>query len=208
MNMEETSPQPTPEAIFDSSATKDIVTLDGDDVKHITERFSVDDTRELSEVEEEAVRIFGITTDFAEAGYILPDGRLLRMADEEHRGERSYDHRAIAMAYGAEVDLNTNHGFSAANGRYLDAFVEAGNIRFDAGEPDLGMDIGLQLSKTVPLTKAQERTIRDLVEWKEKREENVVQLIAVENGDFTPIFGENMKNPGILNKYRDSFVAE
>lgn len=133
-------------------------------------RYSIDDTRELTDVEQEAVRIFGTTSSFEEAGYILPDGRLLRMTDDLRSGRREYDHRAIAMAYGEQVDLSENHGFSYNGGQYMERFVEEGSIRFDCGEPDLGMDVGLQLSGSVPLTKAQERTIRDLVEWKENRE--------------------------------------
>ena len=133
-------------------------------------RYSVGRSRELSQTENEAVRIFGTTKSFAEAGYLMPDGSMLRFTDDQHGGRREYDHRAIAMAYGEEVDLGKNHGFSFAGGRYLDEFVEAGNIRFDSGEPDLGMDIGMQLSSRVPLTKAQEQLIRDLVEWKQQRE--------------------------------------
>ena len=133
-------------------------------------RFSVRRSQELSPVEREAVRIFGTTTSFEEAGFLMPDGRMLRLSDDAHAGAREYDHRAIGMAYGAKVDLSKNHGFSQDNGRYLDEFVEAGNIRFDAGDPDLGMDIGLQLSATVPLTREQERLIRDLIEWKQERE--------------------------------------
>ena len=125
----------------------------------------------LPKVFTDAVEKFGTTTDFAEAGFILPGGEMLKFTDDKHRGERQYDHRAIGMVYGVDVDLGVNHGFNKESGKFLDEFVENGGIRFDAGEPDLNMDIGLQLSSSVPITKAQEQLIRDLVEWKRNREE-------------------------------------
>lgn len=128
--------------------------------------------RNLDGVEENAVRHFGTTDNFAEAGYILPDGQMLKFTDEKHAGERNYDHRAIGLAYSSNVDLNKNHGFSEEGGKYLERFVEEGNIRFEAGEPDLNMDAGIQLSSKVPLTRAQEQTIRDFIAWKQQREES------------------------------------
>ena len=124
-----------------------------------------------SPAEQEAIKRFGTTTDFAEAGYILPSGKMLRFTDDAHKGQREYDHRAIGMAYGVDVDLSENHGFNFESNKFLNEFVENGGIRFDAGEPDLNMDVGLQLSSTVPLTREQEQIIRDLVEWKRNREE-------------------------------------
>jgi hypothetical protein len=124
----------------------------------------------MPKVHTDAVEKFGTTTDFEEAGFILPSGEMLKFTDEKHRGERQYDHRAIGMVYGVDVDLSVNHGFNKESGKFLDEFVENGGIRFDAGHPSLNMDIGLQLSSTNPLTKAQEQIIRDLVEWKSARE--------------------------------------
>ena len=113
---------------------------------------------------------FGTTTDFAEAGFILPNGKMLKLTDDNHRGERIYDHRAIGLVYGVDVDLSVNHGFNYESNKFLNEFVENGGIRFDAGDPSLGMDIGLQLSANTPLTRAQEQIIRELVEWKRDRE--------------------------------------
>ena len=118
----------------------------------------------------EAEKRFGTTTDFEEAGFILPNGKMLRLTDDDHRGERAHDHRAIGLIYGVDVDLGVNHGFNEESNKFLDEFVENGGIRFDAGVPDLGMDVGLQLSGTTPLTREQEQIIRDLVEWKRDRE--------------------------------------
>jgi hypothetical protein len=137
--------------------------------------------RDYQNVVGKAVNQFGTTTDFAEAGFILPSGEMLKFTDDRHRGERIYDHRAIGLAYGVDVDLSLNHGFNKESGKFLDEFVENGGIRFDAGDPDLNMDIGLQISSTVPLTKAQEKTIRDLVEWKIAREELFEANMTEEN---------------------------
>ena len=118
-----------------------------------------------------AKEYFGTTTDFEEAGFILPNGEMLKFTDDNHRGERQYDHRAIGIAYGVNVDLNVNHGFNEESEKHLVDFVNNGGIRFDPGSFDLDMDAGIQMSNSVPITAAQERTIRDFVEWKKQQEE-------------------------------------
>jgi len=125
---------------------------------------------ELSEPEQKAVERFGTTTDYAEAGYILPNGQMLRFTDDDHKGERRYDHRTIGMVYGVNVDLSVHKGFNAESADYLEQFINDGNIRIDAGDPDLNMDAGLQLSGTKPLTAEQEQTVRDFIEWKQQRD--------------------------------------
>ena len=130
--------------------------------------------RQLSEAQQEAVERFGTTTDFNEAGFILPDGKMLRFTDDANSGTRNYDHRAIGMVYGVDVDLAKNHGFNTESNRYMDRFVEGGGIRFDPGDPDYDMSAGMQLSKNVPITKAQEQTIRDFIAWKQARDANYV----------------------------------
>ena len=124
------------------------------------------------DVFDRAEKRFGTTTDFNEAGFILPNGKMLRFTDDDHRGERIYDHRAIGMEYGVDVDLGANHGYNAESNQHLDAFVADGGIRFYPGDMDNDMDAGIQISGTKPLTKAQEWTIREFVEWKENREAN------------------------------------
>ena len=125
----------------------------------------------MRDTAERAKEYFGTTTDFEEAGFILPSGEMLKFTDDKHRGERQYDHRAIGIAYGVNVDLNVNHGFNTESNKYLDDFVEKGGIRFDPGSFDLDMDAGMQLSKSIPLTAAQEQTIREFIAWKQQREE-------------------------------------
>lgn len=118
----------------------------------------------------EAEKRFGTTTDFNEAGFILPDGKMLRFTDDANAGARNYDHRAIGMVYGVDVNLTKNHGFNMESNRHMNRFVEDGGIRFDPGDPDYDMGAGMQLSKSKPLTKAQERTIRDFIAWKQERD--------------------------------------
>lgn len=54
--------------------------------------------RDYQNVVSKAVKQFGTTTEFEEAGFILPSGEMLKFTDDNHRGERQYDHRAIGMA--------------------------------------------------------------------------------------------------------------
>ena len=138
----------------------------------VKQSFSVDEEAGLDEIQRNAMERFGITDDFAEAGYILPNGEMLRFTDDGHSGSRDYDHGAIAAAYGEDVDLNKNHGFDEKTRKYLERFVEDGSIRFDAGDMDLNMDAGIQMSGTKPITREQEQTIREFIRWKQEREES------------------------------------
>ena len=72
----------------------------------------------------DAVKRFETTEDFAEAGYILPDGRMLRFTNNAHKGEREYDHRAIGLVYGKDINLNVHHGFDESATDNLESFVE------------------------------------------------------------------------------------
>ena len=127
--------------------------------------------RAMPKVHSDAAEMFGTTTDFEEAGFILPSGELLKFTDEKHRGKRQYDHRAIGMVYGVDVNLNVNRGYNKESNKHLDDFVEKGGIRFDPGSLEFNFDAMMQMSKDVPLTKAQEQAIREFVEWKKQREE-------------------------------------
>lgn len=127
--------------------------------------------RNFSDVSDYAENIFGLTTDFEEVGYILPNGKMLRFTDDNHRGERIYDHRAIGLAYGINVDLYANHGFNEESAKFMEEYIENGGIRFDPGILEFNMDAGMQLSKNNPITKEQEQVIRDFIKWKKEREE-------------------------------------
>ena len=145
-----------------------------DNIAKVNILASVEGDTKLSDRETytRAKKYFGTTTDFEEAGFILPSGEMLRFTDDSHRGERQYDHRAIGAIYGVNVDFNVNHGFNDESTKHLVDFVEGGGIRFDPGSLEFNTDAGMQLSKSIPLTTAQEQTIRDFVEWKKQREEN------------------------------------
>ena len=139
-------------------------------VGEVSEKLS-DRTNGKSNAVARAKEYFGITTDFEETGFILPSGEMLRFTDDRHKGERQYDHRAIGIAYGVDVDLNTHRGYNKESNAHLDDFVENGGIRFDPGSLEFNFDAMMQMSKSVPPTKEQEQTIREFIEWKKQREE-------------------------------------
>ena len=73
---------------------------------------------------DKAVERFGVTDDFAEAGFLMADGRMLRFTNNAHKGEREYDHRAIGLVYGKDINLNVHHGFDESATDNLESFVE------------------------------------------------------------------------------------
>lgn len=94
-----------------------------------------------------ATRTFGTTTDFREAGYLLPNGKMLNFTGEKgwHNGSRGQDHRAIGFIY------ETTQGSAAMN-----RFVNAGNIRVIAETP------GVNLYAKAEPTREQYNVIRDM----------------------------------------------
>lgn len=93
----------------------------------------------------QAVKEFGYTPYFYDAGYITTNGKMLNFSGEkgQHFGSRGQDHRAIGIIY-AETD-----GTDALN-----RFVNEGNIRISPESP------GVDLSATVEPTKEQYATIK------------------------------------------------
>ncbi len=105
----------------------------------------------LSEAEyfrKQAVKEFGYTTYFDNAGYITPNGKMLNFSGEKGKRYpvRGQDHRAIGILY---VDTK---GTDAMN-----RFVRDGNIRIMAESP------GLDMSTIVEPSKEQYSTIRKFV---------------------------------------------
>lgn len=82
-----------------------------------------------------AAKEFGYTSDFNEAGYLLPNGRLLNFSGEKgrHTGDRGQDHRAVGIVY-----ANTQ-GTAA-----LIKFMSEGNIRIMAETPGLDVMQGIE----------------------------------------------------------------
>ena len=95
-----------------------------------------------------AVKEFGYTPYFYDAGYIVANGKMLNFSGEKgrHFGSRGQDHRAIGTIY-AETD-----GTAALN-----RFVNDGNIRIVPESP------GFDVSATIEPTKEQYATIRKFI---------------------------------------------
>ena len=93
----------------------------------------------------QAVKEFGYTTNFAEAGYLLPNGKMLNFSGEKgvHRGHRGQDHRAIGTIYIEEK-----------GGEAMRKFMRDGNIRI------MGETPGLDILSTVEPTREQYAKIR------------------------------------------------
>lgn len=95
-----------------------------------------------------AVEQFGTTDRFEQAGYILPDGRMLNFAQND--GTRDTDHREILDAFGpAEVSNGTEA---------LNEFLADGNVRVMAEAP------GVDIAAKTPPTEQQLKQIRAMVE--------------------------------------------
>ena len=134
------------------------------DIGRLTEEY--EKKRESREIEEEkaaiaksglseadyfrkqAVKEFGYTPHFYDAGYILPNGKMLNFSGEKdrHFGSRGQDHRAIGIIY--------------ANTQGTDAlirFMNDGNIRIMAESP------GLDISSNSEPTREQYSIIRSFI---------------------------------------------
>ena len=96
----------------------------------------------------QAVKEFGYTPHFYDAGYILPNGKMLNFSGEKnhHFGSRGQDHRAIGIIY-------ANTQGSAA----LVRFMNDGNIRIMAESP------GLDISSNLEPTREQYSIIRSFI---------------------------------------------
>ena len=94
-----------------------------------------------------ALKVFKTTTNFNEAGYLLPDGKLLNFSGGE-RNHRYRDHREIGEIYEA------TQGAAALN-----RFLNDGNIRIMAESP--GADIAAGVEPTKEQYAALRRFIND-----------------------------------------------
>ena len=124
----------------------------------------------LSEAEyfgKQAVKEFGYTPYFYDAGYITPNGKMLNFSGEKgkHFGSRGQDHRAIGIIY-------ENEQGTAAMVR----FMNGGNIRIMAETP------GLDISSSVAPTKEQYTTIRKFAREFGSKERYFAVDISDENG--------------------------
>lgn len=96
----------------------------------------------------QAVKEFGYTPYYYDAGYITPNGKMLNFSGEKgkHFGSRGQDHRAIGVIY------DDTSGTDALN-----RFMRDGNIRIMAESP------GIDVSTVAEPTKEQYATIRKFI---------------------------------------------
>lgn len=96
--------------------------------------------------EKEAVKEFGYTPYFVDAGYILKNGKMLNFSGEKgkHYGNRGQDHRAVSILF-----EGTKSGTEA-----MIAFMRYGNVRIMDETP------GIDVSTVEALTKEQIDTIK------------------------------------------------
>lgn len=96
----------------------------------------------------QAVKEFGYTPYFYDAGYITPNGKMLNFSGEKgkHYGGRGQDHRGIGTIYAETTGTDA-----------LNRFVRDGNIRIMAEAP------GIDMSTVAEPTKEQYSTIRKFV---------------------------------------------
>ena len=127
------------------------------DLKLERERKALDEEQQaiaksgLSEADyfrKQAIKEFGYTPFFYDAGYITPNGKMLNFSGEkgQHYGTRGQDHRAIGIVY-----ANTE------GSKAMVRFMGDGNIRIMAESP------GIDISSIVEPTKEQYATIRKFV---------------------------------------------
>ena len=96
----------------------------------------------------QAVKEFGYTPYFYDAGYITPNGKMLNFSGEkgQHYGSRGQDHRAIGIVY-ANVE----------GSKAMIKFMGEGNVRIMAESP------GIDISSSVEPSTEQYATIRKFV---------------------------------------------
>ena len=85
----------------------------------------------------QAVKVFGYTPYFYDAGYIAPNGKMLNFSGEKgkHRGSRGQDHRAIGQIFA-----------TTQNSAAMTRFMNYGNIRIMGESP--GIDISSKVEPT------------------------------------------------------------
>lgn len=124
----------------------------------------------LSEAEyfrKQAVKEFGYTPYFYDAGYLTPNGKMLNFSGEngKHFGSRGQDHRAIGVIY------EDTQGSAA-----MTRFMNDGNIRIMAETP------GLDISSSVEPTKDQYASIKKFAREFGSKEKYFAVDISDNNG--------------------------
>lgn len=128
----------------------------------------------------QAVKEFGYTPNFYDAGYIVPNGKMLNFSGEKgkHFGMRGQDHRAIGIIY------ETSQGTDA-----MYRFMKDGNVRVMESSP------GIDLSTVVEPTKEQYATIRKFINEYESKGFFNVDLTDESGKVIGSLTYENRINP-------------
>lgn len=141
----------------------------------------------------QAVKEFGYTPYFVDAGYITPNGKMLNFSGEKgkHFGMRGQDHRAIGVIYETSVGTDA-----------LNRFVRDGNIRIMAESP------GIDLSTVVEPTKEQYATIIKFVNEYESKGFFNVDLTDESGKVVGSLTYENRINPTrIINDIKHYYAT-
>lgn len=99
---------------------------------------------------QQIIDAYGTTTNPHLAGYIFPDGKMLKMGNDNYRGE---DHRLVREFFGPGSKEFENAEAS------LWAFVAEGNIRWMPEGP------GISIDANCPMTRDQKMTLYDIVDY-------------------------------------------
>jgi hypothetical protein len=129
-------------------------------------------TRAIDTTFSPAKKYFGVTYNFDEAGYILPDGSLLDFSGKNQggsSGQRGFDHRNIGHAYENRKTPMT-----------MQEFIKLGAIRI---LPESG-DINLYVSPT----KEQIKTLHKYINWSKAAGKEAIGLDIWKNGDSNTRF--------------------
>lgn len=100
--------------------------------ENVSEEGENPDVSESDSARREALSQFGTTTDFEQAGFAMPDGRMLKLSQY---GQRGVQHRVIEGIY---EDVKGDEAIAK--------FIREGNVRISAASP------GIEISAEKPLT--------------------------------------------------------
>jgi len=141
----------------------------------------------------EAVKEYGYTTNYREAGYLLPNGKMLNFSGEKgkHPGHRGQDHRNIGTVYAS---------WEMQGAKAMTAFMNDGNIRVMAETP------GVDISTTTEPTTAQYNMIREMAYRFADDEYFTVDLSDANGNNVGNLEYEGKINPSrIVNDIRTYF---
>ncbi len=143
-----------------------------DSAKKVSENFSESgkSIRKSKDVEatlaekhrEDALREFGVTSDYAKAGFVLPNGRMLKLGSESSAG---VNHSNIVRVLG-----------DIPRGKAVSAFISEGNVRVKQN--------GIEIPSDVPMTEGQKRALRRLISSSLAEQDSFFVDIADESGEL------------------------